>query len=166
MLEHNSWDHIQTHLWNLMISSTATSGVRKHCTCTDILSLNIELIRVVAQEKFILLNCLCSVTNTRVIAARPGASGDPSKSSNEAILPNHTYLHAPLPQWVYLLATMANFRNGRRQEAYLSSHKELALMVVLSQAWGPALARKYRRKGCSLSIWKQQAALCLCAYKK
>lgn len=78
---------------------------------------------MVAEEKLILLNCLCSVTNTSIIAARPGASSDPSKSLNEAILLSHTHLHAPLLEWVYLLATLANFRNGRRQEAFVFSQR-------------------------------------------
>lgn len=79
------------------------------------------------------MNCLCSTTNTRVIAARPGASGDPSKSSNKSILLSHTDLCAPLLEWVYLLATLVNFSNDRRQETYLSSRGELALMVLLRQ---------------------------------
>lgn len=106
-----------------MISSTATSEFRKDYTCTDIVSLNIELLRVVAQERLILLNCLCSITNTRIIAARPGASSEPNKSWNEAILLSHTHLHAPLPEWACLLATLASCRNSRRQETYLSSHR-------------------------------------------
>jgi len=111
-----------------MISSVATSRVRK----TDALSLNLELLRVVAQEKFILLNCLRSITDVRVTAARPDASNDQSKGSNEAILPSHKQLHVPLLGWVYLLATLAKFGNSRRQEACMSSRNEVALMVVLS----------------------------------
>lgn len=53
-----------------MITSTATDRVRKDYTFTDILSMNIELLHVVAHEKFILLNCLCSITNIRVIVSK------------------------------------------------------------------------------------------------
>lgn len=67
-----------------------------------------------------------------LIAARPDASGDPSKSSNKSILLSHAHLCAPLLEWVYLLATLVNFSNDRRQ-TYLSSRGELALMVLLSQ---------------------------------
>lgn len=130
------------------------AGLEKIILALISYQLNIELLCVVAQEKFILLNCQCSSTNTRVIAARPGVSSEPSKSSNEIFLLSNTHLHAPLLEWVYFLATLANFRNGRRQETYLSSCKELAVMVVLGQAWGPAFAQKCRRRGCSRSIWK------------
>lgn len=136
-----------------MISSIAASGVRKNYTCTDILSLNIELVRVVAQEKFIVLSCLCSITNTRVIAARPGVSSDPSKSLNEVILLSctHLLLEAPLLEWLCLLAALVNFRNCRRQEACWSSHKEQecsprsTVTVIISQPQGPALPQKYSR---------------------
>lgn len=124
----------------LTISSTARS-VRKHYTHMDTLSLNIDLIRVAAKEKFILSNCLCSGTNTRHC----------SKHLAEAVLPSHA---APRAAAGMGAPALASCRRGRRLNACLSFRKELVLVAVLSQACGPAFAQNHRRRGCSLSIWK------------
>lgn len=52
-------------------------------SCTDIWSLNTELICVVPEEKFVLVYCLCSIVSTRVIAAGPGASSAYKKVANQ-----------------------------------------------------------------------------------
>lgn len=64
----------------------------------------------------------------------------------------HTSMHHYWNGCTYWLLWPALEMVGHKKP--LSSHRELALMVVLSQACGPALAQKYRRRGHTPTIWK------------